>query len=253
MSDDAVFDGWARAYDVIHESKKENVRDGRDVAFYARKASEATGKTLEIGCGTGRVYLPLLRDGNDVHGIDTSVDQLRILRSKAEEEGLDPEVSRADMRSFDRPERYGLILVPYNTFRHNLTPEDQLRTLTTIERHLTDGGTAIIEFRTPDLRHSTDEQVVTSEFTHDGDEFFLVKSFRIEDDIEQLLRFRQRLYRNGTLVSENDYRYARIYKREFRHLLHRAGFDDWELHVGFEDQPEESDGKPQNLIWELKK
>lgn len=253
MSGDAIFDGWAEAYDIIHESKKESVWGGRDVAFYSREASEATGKTLEIGCGTGRVYLPLLEDGNDVHGIDTSEDQLRRLRARADERGLNPEVRRGDMRSFELPERYGLIIVPYNTFRHNLTPDDQLRTLHNVEKHLTGDGKAIIEFLSPDPRHSTDGNVVTSEFTHEGDEFFLVKSYRVVDDIEQILRFRQKLYRNGTLVSENDYRYSRIYKREFLHLLHRTGFDDWDLHGSFEREPLEANGKPQNMIWELKK
>jgi predicted RNA methylase len=34
-----------------------------DVAFYTRRARKAGGTVLELGCGTGRVALPLARAG----------------------------------------------------------------------------------------------------------------------------------------------------------------------------------------------
>lgn len=251
MSDNAIFDGWAEAYEIIHESGNESVWDGRDLDFYSEEADAADGTVLEIGCGTGRVTLPLLEDGHDVRGIDLSEDQLRILRSKAEDRGLDHDVRQGDMRSFDHAERYDLIIVPYNTFRHNLTLDDQLRTLDNVQDHLTDDGKAIIEFFSPELKHRTTETVKTSEFTYEGDDFFFVKSFQLADDIEQILRFGQKLYRNGTLLSENEYKYSRIYKRGFVNMLHRSGFEDWKLYGSFDREPLEANGETQNMIWEL--
>src|SRR5437879_12010831 len=57
-----------------------------DVAFYVaeatRVARESRATVLELGCGTGRVLLPLARAGHDVSGIDASAAMLARWRAK---------------------------------------------------------------------------------------------------------------------------------------------------------------------------
>src|SRR5262249_56181082 len=52
-------DVHARYYDGAYDV----LRDGADIGFYSRLARETGGPVLELGCGTGRVLLPLARAG----------------------------------------------------------------------------------------------------------------------------------------------------------------------------------------------
>jgi hypothetical protein len=68
--DDAgeFFDAAAETYDALLGADSGDGEDrtawaGDDVAFYRDLARDADGPALEVGVGTGRVYLPLLRDG----------------------------------------------------------------------------------------------------------------------------------------------------------------------------------------------
>lgn len=65
------FDAWSGIYDA-------EVADdgGEDVAFYRELALDADGPVLEIGCGTGRIYLELLAAGVDAYGVDISAAML---------------------------------------------------------------------------------------------------------------------------------------------------------------------------------
>jgi len=55
-----------------------------DGPFYVDLAQRIGGPVLEIGCGTGRVLLPIARAGTTIHGVDSSLPMLGILREKIE-------------------------------------------------------------------------------------------------------------------------------------------------------------------------
>ncbi len=117
-----------------------------EIDFYrefARQAKEREQSVLEIACGTGRVTLPLARDGVDIVGMDLDEEMLHVARQKSE--GI-PNVGwvRADMRSFDLSRTFGLIISPGHSFQFMCTPEDQVRALESFKRHLTPDGTLII-------------------------------------------------------------------------------------------------------------
>src|SRR5690554_5357898 len=61
-----------------------------DVQFYVDLAKTNGGKVLDIGCGTGRVTLPLLKAGIDVVGLDNSAAMLKIARDKLSGYGFHP-------------------------------------------------------------------------------------------------------------------------------------------------------------------
>ena len=80
------FDNWAKTYDIVFGKYR------ADIDFYLKEAKKVRGKVLEVGCGTGRVYLELLKNGVDVYGIDISGEMLRVLKKKAREMGIKPKV-----------------------------------------------------------------------------------------------------------------------------------------------------------------
>ena len=107
-----------------------------DIPFYVARAREARGPVLEVGCGTGRILLPTFQAGADIDGLDLHPGMIEVLRRKASALGLGPRVFRADMRDFTMPRRYALITIPFRAFMHNLTTDDQLRTLRCCREHL---------------------------------------------------------------------------------------------------------------------
>lgn len=125
MPQEEFWDTFADFYDAYYDD--DIVPD--DMDFYVELARNADGPVLEVGCGTGRIYLELLRAGIDAHGIDISQGMLEVLRERAAEQELTPQVWEADMRSFDTETEYDLIIVPFRSFLHSISVIDQKATL----------------------------------------------------------------------------------------------------------------------------
>src|SRR5262245_20825410 len=108
-------------YDAIHaryyDRANAALRDGADVAFYLDLARETGGPVLEIGCGTGRVLLPIAHTGTSCVGLDSSPAMLDVLRAKMPPPNLRPVVAR--MQDFDvGPECFRLIFSAFRPLQH---------------------------------------------------------------------------------------------------------------------------------------
>jgi SAM-dependent methyltransferase len=122
---------------------------GNDVEFYYEEAKKVHGPVLEIGCGTGRILLPLLEKGIDITGIDLCKEMVLILKKKARDRALRPKIVLADMKNFSLNKKFNLVIIPYRAFLHMLTEEDQLKTLQNIKNHLNKNGKLIIHSYCP--------------------------------------------------------------------------------------------------------
>jgi SAM-dependent methyltransferase len=111
-----------------------------DLDFYLGLARAASGPSLDVGCGTGRVLLRALDAGLDMDGLDDSAEMLARLRANAAARGLAPQVALADMRGFRMPRRYACVMIPFNAFAHVLSSDDQIATLQACREHLLPGG-----------------------------------------------------------------------------------------------------------------
>ncbi len=79
MKDEAGYpEYFARFYDLIYAK----IRQGVDDQNYMRKILAAGGPALEIGVGTGRLFIEALKRGVDIYGLDNSASMLSILKSK---------------------------------------------------------------------------------------------------------------------------------------------------------------------------
>jgi len=116
----------------------------QDVGFYLDEAKAAGDSVLEVGCGTGRILLPIARAGSRITGIDGSKQMLERCRAKvaAEPAAVQSRVKLAqhDMRDFNLGEKFALIIAPFRVVQHLTTIDDQLRFLATVARHLAPQG-----------------------------------------------------------------------------------------------------------------
>jgi SAM-dependent methyltransferase len=120
-----------------------------DVEFFVEMAREHH-PVLELACGTGRVSIPIAREGVSVVGLDASPAMLERAREKSV--GIaNIRFVEGTMAAFTLPERFGLAIIPFRSFQHLLTVADQLACLRCIYVHLAPGGRLVINVFNPNI------------------------------------------------------------------------------------------------------
>jgi SAM-dependent methyltransferase len=126
-----------------------------DVRWYRRLAGEVGGPILELGCGSGRLMAPLIRDGHEVVGVDASRPMLARLRARLDR--LAPpararaQVIHADFRALELGRRFPLVICPFNAFQHLYDRHDVERFLAGVRAHLHPSGRFAFDLMHPDL------------------------------------------------------------------------------------------------------
>jgi SAM-dependent methyltransferase len=134
--------GWD-AYAEFYDWENAQTMARRDVPFWRRLALAADGPVLELGCGTGRVMLPLARAGIDLVGIDLSAPMLARARGRVARLRVSrrPALVRGDIRRLPFPQRhFGLVAAPYGILQSLLNERDLTATLQSVARVLAPGG-----------------------------------------------------------------------------------------------------------------
>ena len=215
---------------------------------YFRRFVERGQPALDVGCGTGRLLLPLLRAGLDVDGSDVSADMIEHCRQKAEREGLSPELYVQAMHELELPRRYRTIYA-CGSFGLGSTRERDAEALRRFHDHLELGGTLLVDLEVPYADANQwrfwlkDERAALPEFKHpprgrrtgsDGAEYTLRSRVLELDPLEQraTLEMHAERWRDGALEAEEDHvlDIALYFKNELHLMLERAGFEDVAVH-----------------------
>jgi SAM-dependent methyltransferase len=150
MATQDMYDQIARYYDLLHGDLTE------DIEFVIRLAEKSGGPVLELGCGTGRLLLPLVRIGQKTTGLDNSEEMLAVAKAKvASERAAVRERARlelGDITDFQLGQKYGLVALPYNTLMH-LSPPALAFCLGHVRGHLKAGGALFIDVDNPVEAH----------------------------------------------------------------------------------------------------
>lgn len=152
----------AALYDYHHRSYRP------DVSFYSQLARENTGPILELGCGSGRLSIPMIKNGATLLGVETVPELLARLERRLHAHGAEPLAARfrgvlADWRALELGERFPLVLLPFNGLLHAYDDEAILATLAAVKRHLAPGGRFVLDVSVPDLAYLADAGVETLE------------------------------------------------------------------------------------------
>jgi SAM-dependent methyltransferase len=244
--------GQFQGYDPVYYDLTYG-RNFKDLPFYTDITKDINGKVLEVACGSGRVYLELLKAGVDIHGIDLSEKMLEGLKRKAAAMNLEPKVSLADMRNFGLDETFDMIIIPARSFLHNITTDDQLSTLECCRKHLAEGGKLVINLFYPNrdvmTTHYGKERMREMDKPVEGMELVTWSGFVNEPDQVIVTRFTWK--QDGHVVAEFKSELTYIYKREFELLLRLTGFSSWQVYGGFDYQP--LDSINQEMVWTINK
>ena len=140
-----------------------------DLPFWQAWARQQGGPVLELGCGTGRVMLPLVQAGYEIVGVDCDPEMLAFLHETAAARQADQiGIIQADITNLHLDQRFALILMPCNTFS-TLPLEGQRATVQRACEHLRSGGLFIVSIPNPQVLMSLprrgDSQLETT-FSH---------------------------------------------------------------------------------------
>jgi SAM-dependent methyltransferase len=136
--------------------------------FYLALAQRLGGNVLELGCGTGRLTIPLAQQGLTMTGLDVAPQMLRLAREKAS--ALPIHWVEADARRFQLGRRFGFIFEAGATFQHMLTRADQVAYLTRVREHLAPGGHMVVAAQMLAEGLMTDEPDEAEWFSYTGPE-----------------------------------------------------------------------------------
>jgi SAM-dependent methyltransferase len=221
--------GWDQ-YAPFYDWENARTVARRDVEFWQRLATAQDGPVLELGCGTGRIALPVVRAGARVVGIDLSEPMLqrarrRLARARLQHRAL---LVRGDIRRlpFRSRRRFGLVMAPYGILQ-SLTRERDLRAaLDSVGGVLRRGGLFGIDL-VPDLPRWNEYRRRTSLTGPRGrGTIKLVESVR-QDRARKLTIFdHEYIERRGRTRSVHRFTltFRTLSVREMSRRLERAGF-----------------------------
>lgn len=238
-----------------------NVPEPEEVDYLRRAIERFSQPALDLGCGNGRILLPLLQAGLDVDGADVSPDMIDYARAAATRAGFAPNLTAQPMHELDLARHYRTIFM-VGAFGIGGDRDHEREALVRAHRHLEAGGTLLINHQLPyaDLNeeqwarwlpgHRTGVPRPWPESgdrrrTADGDEIELISRLAELDPVAQRLTYemRARLWHDGAVVQEETSRLheSLYFAQEIRQLLGEVGFENVEIESGYTGQPATSD------------
>lgn len=179
----------ARFYDAENSDKTD------DINLYLELAEEYGDPIIDIGCGTGRVMLPLVRAGYEVHGIDNEKAMLARAEAHRTHFNLSPAkmvLHHGDVLTYHLDKKFPLVLVPYNGMMHFHSQEAQLAVLKKLRAWTADDGLLVLDLpNAGEIFASQDTSAVTLERTFlepDTGHIIMQQSVTFLDRVTQLLR-----------------------------------------------------------------
>jgi SAM-dependent methyltransferase len=228
------WEGWDE-YAPFYDWENARTLGRRDVPFWTRVASAARGQVLELGCGTGRVSVPLAKAGVHLVGVDRSApmlararDRIRRAHRRGRSGSRPPRLVRADIRALPfAADAFGMVLAPYGILQSLTRERDLDAALASTWRVLRPGALFGIDL-VPDVPNWREysNRVQLRGRGAGGAQLTLVESVR-QDPRRRLTTFDQRyIVRRGRKASEH--RFALTFRtltvKQMTVRLERAGF-----------------------------
>ncbi|MBE0670745.1 MAG: class I SAM-dependent methyltransferase [Anaerolineales bacterium] len=212
-----------------------------DGPFILSLVKQLGGAVLELGCGTGRITIPLAQNGVEIVGLDVVPGMVDLARQKSE--GMPIEWVVADVRNYQLGRKFKLIFESGSVFHHMLTRQDQEAYLARVREHLEDEGRLVLSLFFPKARNLVSTDVVEEWFTAEHPDGYEIKVSGIDeyDDFRQVKT--ETAYRRWTDASGKELlqvaplslRY--VFPQEMEALLHYGGFEIVEQYGDFDRGP----------------
>lgn len=222
-----------------------NIYDGlntflSDLQFYEKwLPKNKDAKILELCCGTGRLTIPIAKDGYNICGVDYTSSMLEQAKVKASAVGLEINFIEADIRALNLQEKFDLIFIPFNSIHHLYKNEDLFKTLESIKNHLKEGGLFLLDCFSPNMQYIVEGekgQKVIAEYTTNDGRKVLIKQIMHYEKATQINRIEWHYFINGKFHSIQNMDIRLFFPQELDSYLEWVGFNVIHKFGSFEEE-----------------
>jgi SAM-dependent methyltransferase len=196
----AAYEAFAPIYNEFNHLNDYEMWLGRTLLPELEKHGLKHGRVLDVACGTGRAFPPLLRRGWQITGCDLSPAMLERARQDAADQ---VELSVADMRELPVFGEFELIISLNDPVNYMFERDDLERCFAGMRANLADGGLLLFDCNTISTYmsvFSTEVRDVEYEGRHwvwravgsPDDSTVLFENLIEGDDLDQPIRHRER-------------------------------------------------------------
>jgi len=229
-----------------------------DIDFFVEETAKSKGEVLELMSGTGRVSIPLLEAGIKLTCVDISADLNAIFRNKLNQMGLKADIYQMDICELDLPKKFDMIIIPFHSFAHITSPENQHKALERIHKHLSPGGTFICTLGNPAPRKRAVNGQLRLFRRYPLDQggsllLWIMEDFSPKDDqVVEALQFFEEYGVDGSLKSKRllELHFRLSGRDEFEELAKSTGFHVKAFYGDYTHAPFNEESSP-FMIWML--
>lgn len=224
---------------------KENDAYLPELPLLLKWAEKQQGPIIDVACGTGRVTIPLAKNGHQLLGIDVHQGMLKEAGEKAGKLDIQIDWIKQDCTKLELNVMSRFIYSVGNSFQHFLTNEAQDGLLASVNQHLEMDGILILNTRFPSVEELLQPPTEKYWRTYRDDEtqhtvdLYTISTY---DSLQQIQHYETiRKYKNadGKMIEEKStnisLRY--VFPKEMERLLHAHGFEIIHLYSDWNETP----------------
>ena len=226
-----------------------------DLEFYKKWLPQnKDAKILELCCGTGRLTIPIAKDGYNIKGVDYTLSMLERAKEKASQAELKIDFIEADIRELNLGEKFDLIFIPFNSIHHLYKNEDLFDTLKVVRNHLKEKGLFLLDCFNPNIQYIVEnerKQQVIAEYTNDGRKVLIKQSMHYES-ASQINRIKWQYFIDDKFHSVQNMDMRLFFPQELNSYFKQIGFNIVHKFGDFTEGEFNDNSEKQIYILELK-
>lgn len=205
-------------YDALHENYNE------DLLFIENLLSKNNDTIIELACGTGRLAIPLAKQGFNVYAVDIHEGMLQLAIEKAKKQNVHVHFTVQDCTQLQLPITSNFVYMTGNAFQHFLSNESQNALFQSVKKHLHPGGEFVFDTRNALLNELSIVDEYEESSVNSKGEKLTIQHKEEYNPVTQILTCRSiNKLEHSTFEDSILLRYT--YPMELKRLLEQNGFE----------------------------